>query len=83
LNITLVEIVCPALVLLDPLVVWESDPDHLIPAFNHARLHLHSFGLDVFFCLDVYLAYNRLSLLESGLVETDPYLAPWMSKVTQ
>jgi hypothetical protein len=83
LDVTLIEIVRSTLVLLDPLVVGESDPDHLVPAFNYARFHFHSFGLDVFFCFDVYFAQDRLALLEGRLVEGDPYLALWMGKMTQ
>jgi hypothetical protein len=83
LNVPLIEIVRSTLVLLDPLVVWESDPYHLIPALNYARFYLHSFGLDVFFGFDVYLSNNRLSFLESRFVETDPYLAFRMCQMTQ
>jgi hypothetical protein len=82
-NIALIEIICPTLILLEPLVVRESDPDHLVPAFNDPRFHFDSFGLDVFFGFNVYLPHNRLSLLESRLVESDPYLALWMGKMTQ
>jgi hypothetical protein len=77
-NITLIEIVGAALVLLDPLVVREGDPDHLVPAFNDPRLYLHTFGLDVLFRFDVYFADNWLSFLEGRLVKTDPNLALWM-----
>jgi len=83
LDVALIEIVRSTLVLLDPLVVGESDPDHLVPAFNYARFHFHSFGLNVFFRFDVYLAHNGLSLLESRFVKSDPYLALWMGKMTQ
>jgi hypothetical protein len=77
-DITLIEIIGPTLVLLDALVVRERDPDHLVPAFNDPCLHLHSFGLDVLFRFDVYLAHNGLSLLKGRLVKTDPNLALWM-----
>ena len=78
MNITLIEVIGSTLVFLDPLVVRERDPDHLVPAFNDPCFHLHSFGLDVLFSLDVYLAHNRLSFLKGRLVKTDPNLALWM-----
>ena len=82
MYIALVEIVRPTLVLLDPLVVGESDPDHLVPALNDPRFNLQSDGRDVLLCFHVYLARNRFSLLESRLVKSDPYLALWMGKMT-
>ncbi len=78
-NITLIEIVSPALVLLDALVVRERDPDHLVPAFNDPCLHLHSFGLDVLFRFDVYLAHNPLDVLDDSI---DPYMIHRIDSIT-
>jgi len=79
----LVEIVGPTLVLLDPLVVGESDPDHLVPTLNNPCFNLQSDGWNVLFCFHMDLAHDGLSLLESPLVKSDPNLAFWMSKMTQ
>ena len=74
LFVALVEHVFLSLVFLEPLVVGKRDPDQFIPAFDNPCFYLYSFGLDVLFTFDVYLASDGLSFLEGRLVEVDPDL---------
>ena len=74
-EVPFVEHVFFSLIFLEPLVVWECDPDKFVPAFNHACFDLYPFGLDVLFALNVDLAGDGFSFLEGCFVERDPDLA--------
>ena len=78
-HVAFIQHVFLALVFLEPLVVGKRNPNQFVPAFYDARFDLYSFGLDIFFTLDVHFARNGFSFLKSCFIEGNPDLTFGMS----